>query len=427
MPTLFKEIATAAGAEVTVESITTGSQSLKNWSDPTTEDGARVEAALTSNDYDIIVLQEKSTSPVNDDYRYFVSGAKALAERIEQTQDNCRIFLYETWGSPAYAGSYGGSIPVMESRLRTAYDTVAEKIGATVSYVGKAFTYTYENHAEINLYNTEDKNHPSYEGSYLAACVHATTLLGLNVENSTYNGTLGADTAALLREIGYSVATGADIAEKTYDMQIAVYSRYADASVIGNLVAAFKEDYAKQNGVEAPAIKYSLLGVSNTNVATFGGLVKAGNYDIILSAGNNINTDEGGGVSVAAKKSYRVVDSVYPNGGTRYICRLTENELAVAFYNFMDSDTAKAILDPDYVPEVINEITVNFVVDGQPYGTPVTLSSASNATAQALPELPAKENLTSMGWALTAEEVEGETLYSGTATYATFKDVAQNG
>lgn len=426
MPTLFENIATAAGAEVTVEKITAGSQSLKNWANPKTDDGARVEAALTaSSDYDIIVLQEKSTSPVNDDYRYFVSGAKALAARINETQENCRIFLYETWGSPAYAGSYGGSVQEMESRLRSAYDTVAEKIGATVSYAGKAFTYTYENHTDINLYNADDKNHPSYEGSYLAACVHATSLLGLNVKNSTYNGTLDEVTAATLREVGYSVAVGADLPEITYDMQIAVYSRYTAASTITNLVAAFKEDYAAKNGGEVPKIKCSLLGADKTAVAAFGELVNSGSYDIVFATGNNINSD--GGVSVIAKKSYSVVDSVYPDGGTRYISRLTENETAVAFYNFIDTDAAKVILNPDYVPEIVNEITVSFVVDGSAYGTPVVLSSAGSAVAQAIPSLPEKTGLSPIGWALTENEVENEPLYSGNVTYATFASVAKDG
>ena len=424
MPALFKEIANGAGADVTVESITTGSQSLKNWADPKTEDGARVEAKLTaSSDYDIIVLQEKSTSPVNNDYKYFLSGAKALAERIEQTQDNCRIFLYETWGSPAYAGSYGGSVPEMESRLRSAYETVAERIGATVSYVGKAFTYMYENYADINLYYTADENHPSYEGSYLAACVHATSLLGLNVENSAYNGALDEDTAALLRMVGYGITVGADMPEITYDMQIAVYSRYADASTIADLTAAFKEDYATKNGVEAPKIKYSLLGASNTAVAAFGEIVNSGNYDIVFATGNNINSD--GGVSVLAKKTYNVVSTAYT--GTRYISYLTENEIAIAFYNFMDTDAAKVILDPSYVPEEVKEITVKFVVDNDAYGTPIVLSSSSNAVAQALPELPEKTGLTPMGWALTAEEQTGEVIYSGKVTYAAFEAYAENG
>ncbi|MDE6868658.1 MAG: leucine-rich repeat protein [Clostridia bacterium] len=423
MPTLFKEIANGAGAEVTVESLTTGSQSLKNWADPKTEDGARVEAALTASSYDIIVLQEKSTSPVNDDYKYFLSGAKALAERIEETQDNCRIFLYETWGSPAYAGSYGGSVPEMESRLRTAYDTVAERIGATVSYVGKAFTYMYENYADINLYNTADENHPSYEGSYLAACVHAASLLGLNVENSEYNGALDQDTAALLRMVGYGIAVGADMPEISYDMQIAVYSRYADAKTIADLVAAFKEDYAAENGVEAPEIKYSLLGASNTGVAAFGNLVNSGNYDIVFATGNNINTE--GGVSVIGKKSYSVVSTAYT--GTRYISYLTENAIAVAFFNFMDTDAAKIILDPSYVPEEIKKITVNFVVDGKPYAKSVVLSSASTAGAQELPELPEKTGLTPMGWALTAEEQTGEVTFSGEVTYGALAAYAENG
>lgn len=429
MPALFENIANKAGATVTVDSITTGSQSLINWADFTTADGARVESALNSNNYDIVVLQEKSTSPVNDDYGKFVAGAKALANKINETQENCRIFLYETWGSPAYASSYGGTIPEMESRLRAAYETVADKIGANVSYVGKAFTYVYESYPDIQLYKTDEEviSHPSYEGSYLAACVHAATLLGINVEDSTYEGSLDSDTAALLKSVAYGIVFGADMPEISYDMQIAVYSRYAEANMVADLVEAFKEDYAAAGGA-VPKIKYSLLGVSNTGVADFGVMVNAGNYDIVFATGNNINSDPaapGGGVAVKAKKTYNVVGTAYT--GTRYISYLTENEIAIAFYDFMETDTAKKILDPAYVPEEIFEITVSFVVDGEPYGTPIVLSSASSAGAKALPSLPEQANLTPMGWAISESAVEGEIYYNGEVTYATFASVAVDG
>lgn len=206
MPVIFGNIANAAGVAVNVDSITEGSQRLYQWADPENARGkALYEKLEAKGDYDIIVLQEQSTNPING-YDSFLSGAQTLAAKIAQTQTNCQIYMYETWGSPLYGPNHGG-IPEMESKLCTAYENAATAIGAKVSYVGKAFTYVYQNHTNINLYNADD-THPSYEGSFLSACVHAATMLGVDPRISTYNGSLDAATATLLKTAAYQIVFG---------------------------------------------------------------------------------------------------------------------------------------------------------------------------------------------------------------------------
>lgn len=212
---IFSPLARAAGADVTVTSITTGSQNLSNWANPANSDGARVEGALTAaNDYDIIVLQEQSFKPLSN-YNGFLSGAKTLTDRIKATQKNCKVFLYETWGNPARAGEYGGSIPAMEAQLRTAYQNAAKETGASVSYVGKAFTYVYETYNLASLGKSspmwlyqDDNTHPLYLGSYLAACVHLAELLNIDPKTSTFDGDLNAETAAVVKDIAYRTVFG---------------------------------------------------------------------------------------------------------------------------------------------------------------------------------------------------------------------------
>lgn len=212
---IFAPLARAAGADVTVESITTGAQNMSNWANPAHEDGARVEAALTAaNDYDIVVLQEQSFRPLSN-YNGFLSGVQTIAARIRATQTDCKVFLYETWGNPARAGDYGGTVPAMEAQLRTAYENAAAEAGASVSYVGKAFTYVYETYnlasegksSPMWLYR-EDDTHPLYIGSYLAACVHMASLLGIDPETVDYDGDLNAQTAATLKEVAHRTVFG---------------------------------------------------------------------------------------------------------------------------------------------------------------------------------------------------------------------------
>lgn len=95
----------------------------------------------------------------------------------------------------------------MSEQLRTAYDNAAEEIGAKVCYVGTAFGTVYENHKDISLF-AEDEQHPSYAGSYLSACVHAATLLGIDPREAAYNGELEASVAEILKNVAYDMVFG---------------------------------------------------------------------------------------------------------------------------------------------------------------------------------------------------------------------------
>lgn len=204
-PSIFNSISSDVGEMVSVSSITNGSETLESWADPNNSQGALVEAALTSSsDYDIIILQEQSTTPINS-YNRFLQAVETLQKRINETQDNCEIYLYETWGYEELASSLGCSIPKAEAQIREAYTKVGEETGINVSYVGKAFTYVYENNdLNINLYYSDSK-HPSFAGSYLAACVHLGTILHRDPRENTFYGELEEDVASFLASVAYEL------------------------------------------------------------------------------------------------------------------------------------------------------------------------------------------------------------------------------
>ena len=227
IPSLFGKIATAAGVDVVVDSVTQGSWTLTKFADENDEYGKKVDDKLkASNDYDAIVLQEQSTRPLNN-YNDFLTAAKKLRDKINATQTNCRIYLYSTWGYKDEADSRKMTIPEMEEKLREAYENVAQAIGAKVSYVGKAFSTVYNSHKTVNdeycanpdkykdspeknfaLYFLADNKHPSYSGAYLSACVHVATVLGFDPRVSTFTGELDETTATELKNVAYSVVFG---------------------------------------------------------------------------------------------------------------------------------------------------------------------------------------------------------------------------
>lgn len=206
MEQIFAALAKAAGFDVQAERITIGGHNLSQFAQPSDEGGKQVEAALAaSGDYDIIVLQEQSTRPLTNP-SLFEDGVTRMCSRIRETQKDCRIFLYATWGYPAEAEKRKQTVPEMEAQLRAAYLNAAGKAGTQVSPVGEAFSKVYTEHGSIGLY-AEDQRHPSYEGSYLAACVHAAKLLGIDPRGSAFTGGLSPETAQILQDAAYSIVS----------------------------------------------------------------------------------------------------------------------------------------------------------------------------------------------------------------------------
>lgn len=182
VPRYFKAIAENVNQSVDVDFVVRSSYSLAKYSDPKDELGKVVEQKLTTNSYDYVILQEQSTTPLTN-YNSFFNAVVKLKNRISETQKNCETVLYETWGSPTgIQGTSYKTVGEMELALRSAYDKAGSEADCPVDYVGKAFTYAYENYPNIQLY-AEDNRHQSNLGAYLSAAVHVRSLFNLNVSN----------------------------------------------------------------------------------------------------------------------------------------------------------------------------------------------------------------------------------------------------
>lgn len=185
VPKYFKSIAENLGQLVNIDWVVKGSHTLTKFANKNDEYGAVVEDKLTHKSYDYVILQEQSTTPINN-YNTFLTAARTLNTRIKQTQGNkCNVVLYETWGSPVgIEGTTYQTTSEMELALRDAYDRVGQDIGAKVNYVGKAFAYAFET-LNINIYS-DDNRHQSDLGAYYSASVHVRSIFGVTVERCTY-------------------------------------------------------------------------------------------------------------------------------------------------------------------------------------------------------------------------------------------------
>ena len=186
VPADFKKIATNLGIDADVDYVVKGSHSLTQFANPEDEKGAIVEEKLTKNQYDYVILQEQSTTPINN-YSTFLAAVKKLKARVDATQTNCKTILYETWGTPYNVADkpqiYGATVAEMEAKIREAYTNAGAESGCPVNYIGKAFTYAYDN-TSINIY-ADDNRHQNGNGAYLSAACHIRSIFNVKVSTCT--------------------------------------------------------------------------------------------------------------------------------------------------------------------------------------------------------------------------------------------------
>ena len=116
---------------------------------------------------------------------------------------------------------------------------------------------------------------------------------------------------------------------KLESIVVGVNEHYIGAGYQAKIKAAFSS-YLAQKGYSCN-IEYRTLGNSSTTATQLGSIINsAGDIDIVLGAGNNINTTAG--VDVLAKKLHK---SIYNSDGKRYCALLTNKQAATIFYNFL--------------------------------------------------------------------------------------------
>jgi hypothetical protein len=161
--------------------------------------------------YHYVVLQDHSLRPIDrpaefDDYARRFTRAVVSA--------GAAPVLYQTWApgprSPFYRQrAKSASQPIdadtLTARLESAYGELARREAARLAPVGRAFARAQAAHRELELYGP-DGTHPSWAGSYLAACVLYGTLTGKDPRAATYAPwEVDATEPPLLREVAAAV------------------------------------------------------------------------------------------------------------------------------------------------------------------------------------------------------------------------------
>lgn len=162
---------------------------------------------IQQGNWDYVVLQEQSQLPsfpigqfMQESYPY----AQQLCSLVRQYSPDAKIVFYMTWGRKNGDPQNGQNYPPlntyegMDSLLYARYMMMAADNGACVSPVGAVWHNIRDQYPDLELYQS-DESHPSYFGSYVAACSFYTTFTGHNPLQIAWNGTLDETTASIAK------------------------------------------------------------------------------------------------------------------------------------------------------------------------------------------------------------------------------------
>jgi prepilin-type processing-associated H-X9-DG protein len=194
MPSLVAALWQASGSgTVNIQTHWVGGATLQaHYQSPT------AMALINSGGWDYVVLQGQSQEPCFQPYVFF-QYARLLDAAIKKSGGKTMFFL-----TPAHAG-----VPLMQTQLTNAYQTIARELGASIAPVGIAWEDSLSQRPDIALH-LSDGSHPSDLGIYLNACVFYSVLSGNGTDNLPLtgpNGTIPDDPGKFLRQLAGTVSS----------------------------------------------------------------------------------------------------------------------------------------------------------------------------------------------------------------------------
>ncbi|MBI3168031.1 MAG: hypothetical protein HYZ22_06105 [Chloroflexi bacterium] len=200
LPNTFSELARSGGHQVEVGMIAEGGLTFADHAK-----SSQLSSALTSSQWDYVILQEQSQIPSVEYSRthFMYPSARALVKQIRA--HNATPIFFETW---AHRNGYPeNGMPDYESmqyETSQGYLRIARELNVPLARVGFAWFRALKMYPDLELWQ-EDGNHPSEQGTYLAACIFYVTLFHESPVGLEYRGNLSEEVAGQLQEAANSV------------------------------------------------------------------------------------------------------------------------------------------------------------------------------------------------------------------------------
>jgi len=154
-------------------------------------DNALVFEKPRQRSFDAVIMMDCSQCPIHPQLKAaFHETVRKDSELV--VEHGAKPVLFMTW---AYKDK-----PDMTGRVAEEYTLAGNESGALVIPAGLAFAAAMSRNPSVEIYDP-DKRHPSYAGSYLAACVVIATVYGKDPVGNPYRAGLEPKTAAFLQQV----------------------------------------------------------------------------------------------------------------------------------------------------------------------------------------------------------------------------------
>lgn len=195
--TMFVNIINAFGHKSKVSELSTAYYSLKKYADTEDRGGALLEQALSTQEWDFVVLQESTNLTLADfaEEEMFPS-TRILDEKIKACGGQTIFFM--TWAPKD--GIKKEKREDIQTQMATSYISIANELDGLLIPAGISFMRCAELYPEIELWDP-DGHHPSLAGSYLAACTAYAVLYQESPEHCSYIADLDKEHALKLQQI----------------------------------------------------------------------------------------------------------------------------------------------------------------------------------------------------------------------------------
>lgn len=194
LSTMFVNIIDASGHKSSVRELSSGYYTLKQFADNEDKGGALLDKTLTEQSWDFVILQEHTTSSLSEEDMF--PSSRILDEKIKKSGGQTAFLMVWT----PKKGMKNRKPEQIQSQIATNYIAIADELDSLVIPAGISFMRCVQLYPDIELWD-QDGQHPSPEGTYLAACTAYAVIFQESPENCSYTGDLDRDLALKLQMV----------------------------------------------------------------------------------------------------------------------------------------------------------------------------------------------------------------------------------
>lgn len=193
MPDMIREIADESGAPYKlqiVEHLLPGARLRDHWTNK------RLRSLITAERWDEIIIQAQSGAHIDGERRYFHDYGARLVREAKANADNVRLFVTWTYDDAQYPKAMRDAY---HRRIQSDHKSLAAKTSVTMTNVGDIWE-TYRT-SSFDFALTSDGNHPTAQGSYIAALALYSDLEGRPLDPVAYRpDAVSAEQAVRIQE-----------------------------------------------------------------------------------------------------------------------------------------------------------------------------------------------------------------------------------